>query len=304
LASCSLPRWRALVFSALVFLFALGGCASNGNPRDPFEPINRGIYKFNDHADHLIIRPAAELYRGMVPEIVRTGVSNFFSNVNDVVIALNNLLQGKITESAMDVARIVLNTTIGLLGVIDVATEMGAEKHNEDFGQTLGRWGFASGPYLVLPFIGPSSVRDGIGLLGDLKADPMTYVDPVRTRNQVYGLFFLSRRTELLETSRLLETAALDPYEFLRDAYLQRRHNLVHDGNPPAEDDSEAGKKPDRGDGAGERSQPAAANGEKDPDAPQAAVADARPLEPDAQATPQSARKSRMVRLWLPGMRN
>ena len=291
-----------MLVCAATALVLLSGCASNGNPRDPLEPVNRGIYKFNDHADHLLIRPASELYRGLVPAFVRTGVSNFFSNIGDVIVALNNLLQGKVTLAALDASRIVVNTTIGLLGTIDVATELGLEKHNEDFGQTLGRWGFGPGPYLVLPFLGPSSVRDGIGLLGDWTADPMTYVDPVRARNQLYGVFFLSRRTELLETSRLLDVAALDPYEFLRDAYLQRRRNLVYDGNPPDEDNDEAGKKSGRSEPAERGPQPAASAGESDGGVPQVA-APAAPA-PRPGAAPQSPRKSNVVRLWLPGSRN
>jgi phospholipid-binding lipoprotein MlaA len=138
-----------------------------------------------------------------------------------------------------DVGRLVVNSTAGLLGVIDVATEVGLEKHNEDFGQTLGFWGIGDGPYLVLPFLGPSNLRDSIGLLVDFKTDPVTYVDPPSDRNVLWGVRFVNRRSELLETSKILETAALDPYEFLRDAYLQRRRNLVYDGSPPPEKDED-----------------------------------------------------------------
>ncbi|MCC7487952.1 MAG: VacJ family lipoprotein [Burkholderiales bacterium] len=232
-------RWRALLVCGLGSLVLCSGCATNGNPRDPLEPLNRGIYHFNDGVDNLLVKPASILYRGVVPEIARTGVSNFFSNINDVIVALNNLLQGKLTHAISDVGRIAINTTAGLLGVIDVATEVGLEKHNEDFGQTLGYWGIGIGPYLVLPFVGPSSFRDGVGWLVDFYTDPVTYVDPSRDRNILWGTRIISRRTELLDTSTILDTAALDPYEFLRDAYLQRRRNLVHDGNPPPDTDED-----------------------------------------------------------------
>ncbi len=135
---------------------------ATGNPRDPLEPINRAIYQFNEGLDKTVVSPAAELYRGVLPQFVRTGVSNFFANINDVLIALNNLLQGKLPDAVSDVGRVAVNTTVGLLGVLDVATEIGLEKHDEDFGQTLGRWGVGDGPYLVLPFFGPSNLRDAL----------------------------------------------------------------------------------------------------------------------------------------------
>jgi phospholipid-binding lipoprotein MlaA len=221
----------------LVALAVLGGCASTGNPRDPFEPLNRGIYHFNDGVDTVLLKPAAEVYRGVLPQFVRTGVSNFYSNINDVIVALNNLLQAKFLNAVSDVGRIVVNTTAGVLGVLDVATHIGLEKHDEDFGQTLGYWGIGPGPYLVIPLLGPSSVRDAIGRFVDFKTDPITYVDPSRDRNILWGVRFVNRRSELLETSKILETAALDPYEFLRDAYLQRRRSLVYDGSPPPDKD-------------------------------------------------------------------
>lgn len=325
--SCWLPRLRALTLCAAVFLFALGGCASTGNPRDPLEPINRGIYHFNDGVDHLVIKPAAELYRDVVPEIVRTGVSNFFANINDVIVALNNLLQGKLLQAVSDVGRIAVNTTAGLLGIIDVATEIGLEKHNEDFGQTLGYWGIGSGPYLVIPFLGPSSLRDAVGLFGDLKTDPRTYVDPPRARNQLYGLAFVSRRSELIETSKILEVAALDPYEFLRDAYLQRRRNLVFDGNAPDEDDIDIKIKPKpTAPGAAaparrsvvvEGSHETGAilmSGDRVPtpaelEAREREAGTAAALSPQSRAAPApepepAAKTTRVVRIWLPANRN
>jgi phospholipid-binding lipoprotein MlaA len=232
-----LPRLRAVVLCGAVSLLLLGGCASTGNSRDPLEPINRAVYTFNDGVDHLLIKPAAEFYRFAVPEFMRTGVSNFFSNINDVVVALNSLLQGKLTQTGSDVARLIVNTTVGVLGLFDVATEIGLEKHNEDFGQTLGYWGIGDGPYLVLPFLGPSSARDTVGWVGDFYAWPITYLEPDRDRNILIAVRFVTARADLLEASRILEIAALDPYEFVRDAYLQRRRNLVYDGKPPPDED-------------------------------------------------------------------
>jgi len=318
-----LSRLRALVLYGLIsFTLALGGCASTGNPRDPLEPINRGIYHFNDGVDNLIVKPAAEVYRGVLPQFARTGVSNFFSNIGDVIVALNNLLQGKFLQAASDVGRIVVNTTAGLLGVLDVATEIGLEKHNEDFGQTLGYWGIGNGPYLVLPFLGPSTLRDTVGLVGDYKTNPITYVDPTRDRNALYGLFFLSRRAELLDTSKILETAALDPYEFLRDAYLQRRRNLVYDGAPPPDDDdveirikpkpgaSSDSPFPSSGDGgsgvgsvlvSGEMPTPAQLEARERASRSPAPQPSAR--EPRAETAPDAANKTRVVRVWLPSPR-
>jgi phospholipid-binding lipoprotein MlaA len=231
------PCLRAVVLCGAVSALLLGGCATNGNPRDPFEPLNRGIYKFNDGVDKVLIKPLAEAYRFVLPQFVRTGVGNFFSNLNDVIVALNNLLQGKFTNAVSDIARLALNSTAGLAGLFDIATEAGLEKNNEDFGQTLGYWGIGDGPYIVLPILGPSSLRDSFGWIGDVYAWPVTYVKRTDVRNSLTGLRIISGRSELLEASRILETAALDPYEFLRDAYLQRRRNLVYDGNPPPDDD-------------------------------------------------------------------
>jgi len=241
-----LPRIRALLAAATIALL-LAGCATTGNPRDPLEPVNRVTYKFNEGVDALFLRPAAEFYRAIVPDFARTGVSNFFSNINDVIVALNDLLQGKFAAAGNDVARIAINTVLGGFGLFDNATRMGFDKNNEDFGQTLGRWGFGDGPYIVLPFIGPSSVRDTVGWVGDYYAWPVTYVDPDKDRNRLILLRFIDARTDLLEASAILETAALDPYDFVRDAYLQRRRNLVYDGNPPDEDGGDTREAPPAG---------------------------------------------------------
>jgi phospholipid-binding lipoprotein MlaA len=164
---------------------------------------------------------------------VQTGVRNFFSNIADVFISVNNLLQGKVIDAANDGLRVAVNTTIGGLGVMDWASEMGLEKHNEDFGQTFGRWGVEDGPYLVWPLFGSSTARDTVGELIDIRVDPVRNHKPVTPRNAMYLTRVVSKRADLLDASRILEEAALDKYVFERDAYLQRRRNLIYDGNPP-----------------------------------------------------------------------
>jgi phospholipid-binding lipoprotein MlaA len=211
----------------------LSACATGTNPRDPLEPFNRGVYQFNETVDRAILKPVAEGYRFILPQFIRSSVSNFFSNINDVIVVLNNLLQGKFTTAYSDFGRIAINSTLGVLGLFDIASEAGIEKHDEDFGQTLGWWGMPEGPFIMLPFFGPSTGRDVVGRVGDYFSDPGTYVDPTRTRNQLWGTRVVNRRAELLDASKVLETAALDPYEFVRDAYLQRRRNLISDGMAP-----------------------------------------------------------------------
>jgi phospholipid-binding lipoprotein MlaA len=171
---------------------------------------------------------------------VRTGVSNFFGNIDDVFIAVNNLLQGKVTEAAGDVSRVFLNSTIGVLGIFDVASEAGIEKHDEDFGQTFGRWGAGDGAYLVLPIIGPSTVRDGFGEILDIKADPITRMNDVAVRNTMGATRGIDQRSRLLPTDKIVEEAALDRYAYIRDAYLQRRRSKIYDGDPPRESDNAA----------------------------------------------------------------
>ena len=234
-------RLRRSVLLSLLSLTLLGGCASTQNPRDPLEPLNRAVYTINDGLDKVIMKPVATAYQAVLPQFVRAGVTNFFNNLYDILTALNNLLQGKLADAASDAGRIAVNTTVGILGLIDVGTEIGLEKHREDFGQTLGRWGLGSGAYLQIPFFGPSSIRDGVGQFVDFKVDPIRWLwrNDVPVRNSLWGLYYINLRANLLDSTKILEEAALDPYEFQRDAYLQRRRNLVYDGNPPREKDDE-----------------------------------------------------------------
>jgi phospholipid-binding lipoprotein MlaA len=232
---------RARTLAAAAALAALAGCATtDGDPRDPFESVNRGVYRFNDVFDRTLAKPVASAYSNYVHEGVRDRVRNFFSNLADPFIGVNNMLQGKFEDGFFDWVRFAFNSTVGLLGVHDVATDMGYEKHNEDFGQTFGRWGAGPGPYLVLPFLGSSTVRDGAGTVLDLYTDPMGEIRPYHLQYGLWGLRFTQVRADLLDASRILEEAALDRYVFQRDAYLQRRRSLIYDGSPPREREPES----------------------------------------------------------------
>lgn len=220
---------------AALALAVLAGCATQGGDGvDPLEPMNRAVYQFNDGFDRAIAKPVGSAYREVVPVPIRDRVRNFFSNIGDIFIGANNLLQGKFAEGASDWARVLWNTTFGLLGIHDVASEFGFEKHNEDFGQTFGRWGASEGAYLVLPILGSSTVRDAVGTVLDLKTDPLGHAQPVADRNVMVLLRATGQRADLLDASRILEEAALDKYAFQRDAYLQRRRSLIRDGVPAA----------------------------------------------------------------------
>ncbi len=217
----------------------LGGCATTGNPKDPIEGFNRAMFGFNEVLDKAVIRPVALGYDTVLPRPVQTGVVNFFANIADVFIGVNNLIQGKPAEAVSDGGRFLLNTTIGVLGIFDVASYMGLEKHEEDFGQSFGRWGVGNGAYVVVPFFGPRTARDAIGLVFDVYADPVANVGYVPTRNTLVAVRVTSDRAELLKADKIVEEAALDKYSYVRDAYLQRRRNLVHDGNPPREKEAD-----------------------------------------------------------------
>lgn len=212
---------------------ALCGCATPANPKDPFEKFNRAMFAFNDKVDQVALKPAATAYKNLLPTFVQTGVSNFFGNLSDAWSAVNNLLQGKGQDGLSDLTRFSVNSTLGMAGLLDIASEAGLRKHNEDFGQTLGSWGVASGPYLMLPLLGASTVRDTAALPLDIAADPWSHKDPVNWRNVGIALRAVEERAAVLDASNLMEEAALDRYEFVRDSYLQRRESRVYDGNSP-----------------------------------------------------------------------
>ncbi|MBN3845743.1 VacJ family lipoprotein [Paraburkholderia sp. Ac-20342] len=209
---------------ALAAAGLISGCATapDHKPGDPFEPVNRVIFNFNDGVDRYIAVPVAKGYQKVTPQPLRTAVSNFFSNLGDLTNAANALLQLNVTDATEDIVRFAFNSVFGIGGLLDWATPAGLPKHHQDFGLTLGHWGIPSGPYLVLPLFGPSTVRDSMGLVVDVKFNPLNYVEPA-TRNPLYVLQFVSTRSDLLGATDLLQQAALDKYSFVRDAYTQQR---------------------------------------------------------------------------------
>ena len=220
----------------LLISLALVGCASTGgpaNPKDPWEPYNRSMYKFNDAVDKAVLKPVAQGYGTAMPEFGKTMVTNFFSNLDDILVTINDVLQFKFSQAASDGTRVLFNSTFGLLGFFNVAS--GLEKHNEDFGQTLGYWGVGPGPYVVLPFFGPRTVRDSFGLAVDSFASPVRLISSVPIRNELYVTRTVDTRTGLLDNEKVLDEAAMDRYSFIRDGYLQQRRSLIYDGNPPRE---------------------------------------------------------------------
>ncbi|MGV6825978.1 MAG: MlaA family lipoprotein [bacterium] len=225
----------------VVLAMLMGGCATIepefADERDPWESFNRATFAFNEDLDEYLVKPVARGYRSVVPAPVDKGVTNFFGNLDDVGSSANNLLQGKWQAATSDAGRVLFNTTFGLGGVIAVTDYMDLPKHDEDFGQTLGYWGIEPGPYLVLPAFGPRTLRDTAGLAVDwYVTDPVIYLESTAARWSLYSLRFVDRRADLLDASDVLATAALDPYTFVREAYLQRRLNQVYDGNPPVLD--------------------------------------------------------------------
>lgn len=226
------------LFTSCLLAMMITGCASQAN-KDPLESINRGVYKFNDVTDKAVFKPVATAYKTVTPSPIRSGVSNFFNNLGSITNILNNLLQFKFANAFSETGRFVINTTFGLAGFIDVAGMDNIPAHKEDFGQTLGYWGVGSGAYLVLPFIGPSSLRDTTGLIVDTTTtDPITYthnIGEIRLHNQLRAAQFVDKRTQLLDAKDLVDDASLDPYAFMRDAYLQRRASLIQDGLVPTD---------------------------------------------------------------------
>jgi phospholipid-binding lipoprotein MlaA len=221
------------LFMALAAVALTSGCAAPraSTASDPLESLNRGVYQFNDTVDKAIAKPIAQGYDAVMPVPGKMMVSNFFSNLDDVIVTANDLLQLKFNQAASDGSRFLFNSTFGVFGLLDVTSRL--EKHDEDFGQTLGYWGIGSGPYIVLPILGPSTLRDGVGLYADSRPSKLRRVSHMRTRNQLYITKAISRRAELLEQEKVLDEAVIDRYAFIRDAYLLRRQSLVHDGNPP-----------------------------------------------------------------------
>jgi phospholipid-binding lipoprotein MlaA len=222
-------------FHALAVVLVLAGCATTGegNPSDPWEGFNRKTYAFNDALDRAVMKPVAQGYVKVTPAFAREGVNDFFDNLDDVGTMLNNFLQGKPAQGASDLGRFVVNTVFGVFGLWDVATPLGLEKHNEDFGQTLGVWGVPPGPYFVIPFLGPSTARDAPARA----VDPSWYYSSLLNDDRLYwslwGLEKVRTRANLFKAESVLEQATLDKYSFLRDAWLQRRRSQVYDGNPP-----------------------------------------------------------------------
>lgn len=221
---------------ALALVMLVSGCATTSNP-DPLEGINRGVYQFNDKVDRYAAKPVAQAYRTVTPTPVRKGVNNFFGNLKTLTTVINDILQLKLSKAFSDAGRFVINSTFGVAGLIDVASMDNVPYEPEDFGQTLGHYGMGNGPYLVLPFVGPSTLRDFTGTAVDFAiSDPVTILHNkgrIRTHNQIRAMQFLDTRTSLLDATDVVDNASLDPYAFVRDAYLQRRASQVQDNLVP-----------------------------------------------------------------------
>ena len=231
---------------AVVVLLLVTGCATGpySNPKDPLEPMNRSISDFNDTLDDNVLKPVATGYRDYTPDLIQTGVRNVFNNLSDISATVNNGLQLKGRQTASSFMRVVVNTTFGIYGIFDVATAIKLERYPEDFGQTLGFWGVRSGPYLVLPLLGPSTVRDTAGLPVDFSLDPVSNVSDTTLRTEAQVLRIVDKRSNYLAAGNMLNEASIDKYAFLRDAYLQRRRSLIYDGNPPDEDTPDVSQEP------------------------------------------------------------
>ena len=230
-------RRIAIPFLAVTLL---AGCAAAPSRDDPFEPMNRASFAVHEVVDGHVVKPIAQAYVDYTPKLVQTGIRNFFGNIDDFISFLNGMLQNKPEKAGNDLGRVITNTGFGLLGLIDIASEAGIPKGNEDFGQTFGYWGIPQGPYLFIPVLGPTTVRDGTGLIVRAYATPIGYIPDVSTRNILWGIGFLDARASALQAESLVEQASLDRYTFIRRSYLQRRQYLVYDGAPPpAKEDDE-----------------------------------------------------------------
>ena len=221
----------------LVLFMTVTGCATTGamDSRDPFEGFNRGVFAFNEAVDNALFKPLGKAYKAITPEPLDSGVTNFFSNLEDIAVIANDLLQFKGGQAVSDVARFVFNSTIGLLGFFDVSSHIGLPKHEEDFGQTLAHWGAGSGPYLMVPLFGPTTLRDATGFVVDKGVlNPIFYIDSPETRAGLLSLNYVDFKADLASAEKLLEEAALDKYEFLKNAYFEKRETLINDGAMPA----------------------------------------------------------------------
>lgn len=239
----NMKLFQTLLLVICLPLFA--GCATT--PRtttdtsdriDPFEPVNRKVYSFNDGMDRYFLKPVATVYADITPDVMQTGVTNFFNNITYINVILNSSLQGKIDQGFSDLFRFVFNSTLGIAGLFDVATPMGIPAHKEDLGQTFAVWGLGQGPYLTLPLFGPNTVRDTPDIVTGWLLDPLRYAAAAISLPAT-ALEIINLRANLLEATRALDEAALDPYSFTREAYLQRRNFLIHDGAPPASAEEE-----------------------------------------------------------------
>jgi phospholipid-binding lipoprotein MlaA len=231
-------RVRVQAGFAVLVLALLQGCASvpNPDPRDPLESLNRGVFGFNDGVDRVVLKPVVTVYRDVLPQWMRKGVGNFFNNLEDVWSVVNNALQLRGKDTGDSIGRVVINSTIGVVGLVDVASDLEIERHTSDFGLTLGRWGVGAGPYIVLPLLGPFTLREVVALPVDRQGNLVNQVQDVPTRDALTVVGVVNLRAGLLGAGDVVEGAALDKYSFIRDSYLQRQRNRVYDGNPPEED--------------------------------------------------------------------
>lgn len=228
---------RQWALGGLLALACVGNLLAEENPNDPYEGFNRSMFAVNEAIDKYAARPVAQAYDNVVPLPVKASVGNFFGNVGDLWIGANSALQGKFGDASVDIGRLLINSTVGIFGLFDVASELGLEKHEEDFGQTLAVWGVGSGGYLYWPVIGPRNVRDTAGFGVDSYIDPVWRIRAVSVRNSMVALRFVDIRASLLPADKVVEEAALDKYAYIRDAYQQRRRNQIFDGRPPRLDD-------------------------------------------------------------------
>ena len=234
-----LSRFPVLLGLAIL----LSGCATSPTSQensDPLEAMNRSVFSFNEKADKYALKPVALGYKTIAPDLVQQGAGNFFSNLDDVIVVLNDLLQLKFSQAGQDGSRLLINTFLGMGGLVDFGSDYGFPKRYEDFGQTLAHYGVSSGPYIVVPFLGGYTVRSGIGGIVDIASNPVFYAAPFMApfiSPTIGAGKAVDERKRVLDSEEIVNEAALDKYEFLRDAYLQRRNNLIHDGNPPSIDD-------------------------------------------------------------------